>query len=177
MSVKCFSIMCGILILTAAGVVAGDSTPVSIEQLRERSDLIVRGRVESKTCAEDERGRIYTKVEFTPAGVWKGEIEERDTIEIFHSGGVLGDKMVVARGQVRFDPGEDAVVFLIKNREGRNIVVGMALGKFRISGQGVYDDAALTSVSKAAEDKRTCISPAMRIPLSSLKERVMGGEE
>src|SRR5438445_12175900 len=48
--------------------------PLSIEQLAQKSVLVVRGVVLSKSCQRDPAGRIYTKVALQVADVWKGSL-------------------------------------------------------------------------------------------------------
>jgi len=110
---------------------AGHLVPLMIEQLTKQSELVLHGRVLSKSCQRDSEGRIYTKVELTVAEVWKGSISAQP-FTIVHGGGILGDNRVTVSDQVDFEPGEEVVVFLVINQNGEGVSLGMAQGKFHV---------------------------------------------
>jgi hypothetical protein len=148
--------------------------PLSIEQLAEKSQVIIHGTVLSKSCQRDPQGRIYTKVQLQIAEAWKGS---GDGFVLVHSGGVLGNESSGASGQESFDVGEEVVVFVVLNKRGEGVTLGLAQGKFHVSldvasgqklahnpfhGRGPEIDG-----SKAPAAKKS-------LSLSELKQRVKG---
>jgi hypothetical protein len=106
-------------------------TPLTIEALTTRADLVVQGTVLSRTCAKDESGRIYTRVELEVADVWKGSVAGTPLI-IVHGGGSLDGRSSVVSGQVEYGVGEEVVAFLLRNERGEAVTVGLMQGKFHI---------------------------------------------
>jgi hypothetical protein len=81
---------------TLAGVLAAASPanafqtiPMSVQQLASASDIIVHGKVVSKSCLKDTTGRIFTKIELAVSEIWKGTVTS-NRFTIVHGGGVLG---------------------------------------------------------------------------------------
>jgi hypothetical protein len=105
--------------------------PMSVSELAEQSQLIVRGTVLSKSCQRDDAGRIYTKVELKVAEVWKGNITG-DRLTVVHGGGILGRRKVVVTGQVDYQIGEEVVAFLVLNQRGVADTLGLCQGKFHL---------------------------------------------
>lgn len=104
--------------------------PLSIDQLRESSDIIVQGIVQSKTCARDSERGLHTKVELSVTETWKGSA--RTNLVIFQSGGVLGEEGAMIPGQAEYAIGEEVVAFLVLNSRGEAITLGLAHGKFHV---------------------------------------------
>src|SRR5687767_1169666 len=52
--------------------IAGPVSPLSLESLINRADVILHGVVRSKQCLRDPEGRIYTRLEVSADEVWKG---------------------------------------------------------------------------------------------------------
>ena len=159
---------------------AFQAVPLSIDQLTEQSEVVLRGKVLSKSCQRDPEGRIYTKVELQVDEVGKGTVAEK-RFTVVHGGGVLGEKRVKVSGQVEYAIGEEVVVFLVLNQRGEGVTLSLAQGKFHLW----KDDAtgaqyACTSFHGVPESKS---SPAQtqgvisqqRLTLSELKQHVDGG--
>ena len=106
--------------------------PLSVPELIDASDLVVRGAVASKSCQRDEAGRIYTKVELDVAETWKGAAVTKK-LTVVHGGGILGEERVVVSGQVGYRIGEEVVAFLIFNSRHEAVTVGLAQGKFSVA--------------------------------------------
>lgn len=120
-----------LLLLLTAFVSAVTFEPLSIASLASKAELVVQGVVQSKTCQRDSSGRIYTRVELRPTDLWKGSISS-SPILIVHGGGILGEKESVVSGQVTYEVGEEVVAFLIRNRRGECVTIGLMQGKFQI---------------------------------------------
>ena len=105
--------------------------PLTLAQLTDQSQAILRGTVSSKTCLEDERGRLVTRIRLTVAEVWKGEADVGE-FAIVQAGGTLGDRRVTVVGQPNFSIGEEVVTFLELNARGEGVVLGVCQGKFDV---------------------------------------------
>jgi hypothetical protein len=105
--------------------------PLPIETLVEQSQLILQGTVLSKTTLRDETGQIYTKIEIDVSDVWKGTIAS-NRFTIVQGGGTLGDRRVMVTGQAEFKIGEEIVAFLVINKQGEGVILGLSQGKFQV---------------------------------------------
>jgi hypothetical protein len=105
--------------------------PLTISALADQSELVVEGKVASKTSLRDETGRIYTRIELQVTEVWKGSISGSPFL-IVQGGGVLGEEWSAVSGQVDYEPGEEVVAFLVRNHRGEGVTLGMAQGKFHV---------------------------------------------
>jgi hypothetical protein len=121
-----------ILALFACLVVHGAETLVPVKQIAAEAELIVRGTVESKTVRRDSASRIYTEVELKVAEVWKGKFLE-PALTLLHPGGVLGEQITEVFGQPEYIIGEEVVVFLARNPQGKFVTIGLGNGKFTVS--------------------------------------------
>jgi hypothetical protein len=106
-------------------------TPLSIEEMSRTADVVLRGVVTSKSCRRDSAGRIYTRVDLQVLDLWKGRVAE-NPLCVLHGGGVLGDRVSSVSGQVNYEIGEEVVAFLIINRRGEAVTLGLAQGKFSV---------------------------------------------
>lgn len=106
-------------------------TPLEVEELSQRAELILHGTVTAKSCHRSDAGRIYTRVEFQINEVWKGKVTT-NTFTIVHSGGTFGNIRTRVSGQVEYTVGEETVAFLLVNSRGEGVTLGLAQGKFRV---------------------------------------------
>ncbi len=179
-------VRCGLLLsLSGVGLQAGGLEPLSLDSLTQQADIVLQGTVLSKTCQRDPSGRIYTKVEFQVADVWKGAIPGTPFM-IVQGGGILGERQSVVAGQAQFDIGEEIVVFLVRNGRGEALTVGLQQGKFHVwrdtaTGRR-YAVNAFHGVPEAVGHKvrlqgRSTASPELGTPLelTEFKKRVVEG--
>lgn len=111
---------------------ADDAIPMTIGELAQRAQLIVRGKVEKKTVRRDPQGRIYTEALLAVEEVLKGD-PKKPLLTVVHGGGILGQQKVVVLGQVSYEPGEELVGFFIWNDCGEAVTLSMSQGKFRLT--------------------------------------------
>jgi hypothetical protein len=161
--------------LCSFNLLAAQLTPLSVEDLSRRADLILQGTVTSKTCLRDPDGRIVTHVQLTVSNVWKGTLAT-NSFTIVHSGGTIGDIESEVTGQVEYSVGEEVVAFLVLNKRGEGVTIGLAQGKFLVwkdktTGEkfvhnifhGDTEEAAARSGNKAA-----------KLALKELQQRAQG---
>jgi hypothetical protein len=123
------------LLLTASLCRAG-----SVEDLARAAQLIVRGKVESKSIQRDAAGRIFTETKIAVGEVWKGNPKE-PLLTVVSGSGILGQTKVTSVGQVSYEPGEEVIAFLIWNDRHEAVTVEMARGKFQVT-EGQADNGA-----------------------------------
>ncbi len=159
-----------------AGARAAEFIPLSIDEMARKSTLIVQGTVKSKTCLQDEAGRIYTRVELEVADVWKGALKQNPLV-IVHGGGQVGSRVAHVSGQVDYEPGRETVAFLTINARGEAVTLGLAQGQFH-----VFKDSAgvaqaynvFHGAAPAAEKSRQLLEdrPARPLTVQALKQQV-----
>ncbi len=110
---------------------ASDLSQLSVEQMTDASDLIVRGTVTQVFTELDERGNVWTRAQVEVTEVLKGESSTR-AILVDQMGGVHGNSYSVIRWAPRFSQGEEALFFLEELRSGRTSIVGWYQGKFTL---------------------------------------------
>ena len=148
---------------------------LSVEELTQKSDLVVRGHVTSQESAWTRSGRIVTTVHLAVDSSLKGQAPA--TVDIRHTGGHVGDVGQQVSGEVAFANGEEVVVFL-RRRPGSTTafgVVGMSQGKFRVdratstpvATQKLEGLGLMRPSDHAIEDR-----PGASLPLGELEQRI-----
>jgi hypothetical protein len=115
----------------AYGAPAGLLVPLSVDELRERADLIVHATVKAKACERNLEGRIVTRVKTAVTEVLKGTLQT-NILDIVYSGGVIGDEGETSSVQANYDVGEEVVTFLKINDRGDAVTIGVVQGKFKV---------------------------------------------
>lgn len=123
------TLLLGSLLLPWPALRADQMSPLSIEQLSTKADLVLQGKVLDQTVQRDPQGRIYTAVRLEVEEVWKGNLAT-NRFTVVHGGGVLGDEVAIVSGQANYEVGEEVAVFLILNSPEAGVSVGLAQGKF-----------------------------------------------
>ena len=177
--ITCFALM---FLVTPPRVIRADQlAPLTIQQLTDHSQLIIRGAVLSKSCQRDAAGRIYTKVELEVSDVWKGALSNR-IFTVVHGGGILGDRKATVSNQVEFEIGEEVIAFLVVNQRGEGVSLGLAQGKFH-----VWQDTATQlkfvcnpfhgnpAVAAKREVLQRPAASGGSLTLAELRPRVLGG--
>ncbi len=174
------------LLLLAIQLPATQFTPARLDDLVAKAQLVLQGTVLSKSCQQDDAGRIYTKVELQVAEVWKGTLAT-NRFTVVHGGGILGDQKAVVSGQADYQVGEEVVVFLVLNQRGEGVSLGLARGKFSIQpdpatgeklAQNPFHSAPPTP---ATEKSRARVATGRQssvkgIKLADLKQRVTSAQ-
>lgn len=108
---------------------AGIVEKLTVEELTDRADSILIGRVTDIACYHEGEGNIYTQVTLSVEQTIKGEVKE--TVNVRVPGGELNGQTLWVEDAPSFQMGERVVVFL-EEREGTFTVVGGFQGKFTI---------------------------------------------
>ncbi|MGZ3445718.1 MAG: hypothetical protein ACXWLF_07340 [Myxococcaceae bacterium] len=147
---------------------------LSIVQLLQESEVIVRGRVASVTDGVDRRGIPYTEVTLQISEALKGQPGRTLSFRQF---GLLAPKdmgdgrvnlMVTPAAWATFKKGEESIFFLRKPAAwtGLRTTAGLSQGQFRVSGAGVTN-----SVDNAGLFEKVVVDPGL---LGDTEKRVMG---
>ncbi len=134
MRVVLLSLICFLALVpgSALGTVVQD---LSLAQMTERADWIVRGTVNSKEARwqESERRGIFTQLELSLLEVLKGPAKAGQTMTFDQFGGTVGGITHKIPGAPQFALGEEVLLFLSRHHSGRLYVVGFSQGKFTVS--------------------------------------------
>lgn len=104
---------------------------LSLEELTRQADLIVEGRVQDiQTQASQNRSSIITLVVLPLKKQWKGSNVPTVTVKL--SGGSAGEITQRVVGQPEFSLGEEVILFLKRQADGRYATVGGKQGKFTV---------------------------------------------
>ena len=125
----------GLLALLSVGLPSEDAqattlTPLTVEQMTDASDLIVRGVITEIWTEMDDRGYVWTRIQLEVTQDFKGESD--DAIVIDQLGGVHHNDYLVMPSAPRFSVGEEGVFFLEHLGNGRTTTVGMFQGKYTV---------------------------------------------
>lgn len=147
--------------LFVASAFAELGEPLSIEQLKRESALVVHATVKSKTVFREKPGAIATEVRLDIIEVWKGQWDQ-PTLSLMHPGGVLGEHAVRVTGQPNYLPGEEVILFLTRAKQDKFVTLGLGWGKFEVTS----DSAGAKFAAQASA------TGGRRITLPALKERI-----
>jgi hypothetical protein len=119
------------LVGLTATVAQATTQPLSVEQLTDASDYIVRGTVNQTWVDTDERGDHWTRVELEVEVVYKGA-PSTDALQLDVMGGFLGTEGTIIQDVPRFDVGEEVLVFAERLESGLLVPTGMEQGKHTV---------------------------------------------
>lgn len=128
--------------MVLAGLAAGQvhatlSRWLSLEELAENSELVVRGRIESVRVEWSTDSPDAPRVPVTIAVVavdetMFGRVPAGRTVEVRQPGGAIDGILFDYGGRPRFPVGGEAVLFLRSGRGSSFLIVGMAQGMLRV---------------------------------------------
>ena len=171
------------MFLTPLSLRATIMVPLTVEDLAQRAELILRGTVASKVCLKDSAGRIYTKIEVKVTEVWKGNLTT-NTFAVVHAGGTKDNKHAVVDGEASYQVGEELVSFLRLNQRGEGVSIGLAQGKFNVwkddtTGEpfahNLFHGKPKGVETPAQAEFRAAAGKPARLSLPELRRRITGG--
>lgn len=120
------------LMLSVQSAQATTMVPMSIEQIVDISNIVVKGTVtEVWTEPDPETSSIWTFAQVEVQEVLKGN-SQTSVVIIEQPGGEFGEKKTTVEGVARFSVGEEGYFFVEELDGGRMISTGMFQGKFNI---------------------------------------------
>jgi len=97
--------------------------PTNLKQRTTESDLIIEGKIiNSNSFFGDEINMIFTKYEIEVFRIFKGEVNT-STVEMISTGGIVGDRMLIATPSFEGKLGEVGI-FMIKKQPSAGIING-----------------------------------------------------
>lgn len=112
----------------------------SIEQLKDNSELIAEVEIE-KADSFQYKHVVFTLSEAKLLHVYKGEVQNGETVKILETGGYKDGKEYTFEGNKAFTEKETAIVFLEKYEgpiaDDAYVIAGVYQGKFVTDGQTV----------------------------------------
>jgi len=166
------SLLPALLILPA--IRATTLARLSLNRLAAGSDAVARVRCSSAE-SRWENGSIWTVATVKIVETLKGNLPREIAVRL--PGGRVGHLTATVDGTPKFNPGDEAVVFLERSRSGGFTVAGWVEGTFRISrdprsgGEIVtQDSSAFTVFDTATRTFRT--EGIRRMPIEEFRARI-----
>jgi len=124
---------------------------LSVDEITDRSDLVVRGTVVDLSSFRD--GIVWTRVVVEVASCWRGDCEE--FVELVQPGGQVDGFGTRAFGMPTFVQGDEVVLFLASSSVGALQVVGLTQGSFQVADDGkvARDLGAVKRIRIPSEDR------------------------
>ncbi|MCP4806869.1 MAG: hypothetical protein GY913_02070 [Proteobacteria bacterium] len=149
---------------------------LSVDQMTDASDLVVRGTVSEIWTELDGSGHIWTHAQVDVGQVLKGDLSE--TVIVSQLGGAYGTKMDKVHGAARFSIGEEAVFFLEHLNSGNTTIVGLWQGKYTVRidpDNGGEMGVRMVLAQDSWYDHRFLPhpAPAARLPITDLETQVL----
>ena len=172
------AIFLGLLILSG-NVIALSTVEVSDEQLANKAEVIVIGKVLSAYSEkETTRGDIVTFLTVRVTDQLKGKHRSQDIV-VKTYGGRVGDEIMYYPGAADFFRDEEVLLFLERGSDRNLMPIGMMLGKYSIyrdsnTGKKIvmrYTDGNGQYFSFPREEKID-VEPAQRIFLNDFRGRI-----
>ncbi len=141
--------LCGLLALTSARATVQERE-TNIVELVGKSELILRGTVESVSDGIDARGFPYTEVQLRVHDAIRGQVGSQYTFRQFgllkprRMGNGLTNVTVTPAGWATYAKGEETILFLFQHAKytGLQTTVGLGHGKFNVAMAGAANRAS-----------------------------------
>ena len=142
LNVRSIASTISLIFLVGAPAVATSVPGLTFEELTDRSQLIVAGRVtRSWSDWDSEHKIIWTHNELSVASSQKGVAGA--SVLVSEPGGVVGDRAMAIAGSVAYRPGDQVLVFLERMPNGYLRTTGWGQGKYLVDKAGtVHAEAA-----------------------------------
>ncbi len=148
---------------------------LSTEDLTEKAENIIVGKVVRKECRYDEEGkRIYTYVTISVEEDIKGKSEAKE-ITIKHLGGEMDDIVMWVSDSPSFKENEEVLLFLKKGKKPEvKEIIGRAQGKFRVKRDEFSGERIVVSKGREVYEKGCGIvrEERKKIPLVDFKKEI-----
>ena len=119
---------------------------LTIDQMSQKSTLIVRGRING--CTGEQRGSvIYTRCKVAVTERWKGAAANQ--VDVLVPGGTASGLIQMFTGTPKFNTGGQHVLFLWSGPSGNLQVIGLSQGVFDVKFNG---KGALTAKREATSE-------------------------
>jgi hypothetical protein len=120
------AVACGV-----TGLHASTLQRLSLNDLIQKSTMIVRGTIQPGSSAVMRGSLIYTHFQLSVTTAFKGT--PGATIDVAVPGGILNGMQQPVAGAPMLTPGQDSVFFLWTSKTGLTQVIGLSQGLFNVS--------------------------------------------
>jgi len=121
----------GTLAMVPSPALATTFAPLSVEQMTDVSDYVIRGEVTEVWTEIGDGGRIWTRARVIVTDVFKGPDAPGELI-IDSMGGTYAGNVTSVEGQAVFSEHEELIGFLSLQANGRLVPVAKFLGKYSV---------------------------------------------
>jgi hypothetical protein len=157
--------------LCASASLAATLEKLSIDDMTQKSTIVVRGRINS--CAGEQMGSvIHTRCRVSVTERWKGTAGSQ--LDFFVPGGTARGLTQVFTGIPNLARGSEYVLFLWAGKSGSLQVIGLSQGVFDVKADG-------TTVKREASTERMLNAAGhpirdegIEMSVATLKQRVQG---
>ncbi len=123
----------GPVALVSTRAAATTVAPLTVDQMTDAADLVVRGVVLETWTDLDEQGAVYTYARIRVTASLKGYADPADELVVETPGGVYDGVVAPVHAAARYSVDEEAVLFLAEKRFGTSYgTVAMARGKYTV---------------------------------------------
>jgi len=124
--------------------------PLTVKQLADKSDHIVRGEVTAiHSWWDSAHDYIFTTATIRVTEAYKGTLTTQSEASIVVPGGVVGGTGFGVEHAPRFASGEEVIVFLTPIEDGQFRVTGWEQGKYSIKNGSVVERQISVDIFKA----------------------------
>jgi hypothetical protein len=142
---------------------------LSVDEMSQKSTLIVRGRI--NTCAGEQRGSvIYTRCKVSVIERWKGTAGAQ--LDFFVPGGTARGLTQVFTGAPNFAKGSEYVLFLWSGRSGNLQIIGLSQGAFDVKVDGAVVKRAASTERMLNAAGQPVRDEGLEMSVTALKQRV-----
>jgi hypothetical protein len=150
---------------------------LSLNDMIEKSTLVVRGVVQPGTASALRGSMIYTHYQVQVSKIYKGSAAQSpaQTIDIAVPGGMLNGAQQAFAGSPALKAGQEYVLFLWTSKNGLTQVIGLSQGLFQVStsAQGeVIVSRGAASEKLVDSSGQTVIDTNLQMPLAQLRNKI-----
>ncbi len=121
----------GTFVAPATDAMATSLAPLTVEQMTDVSDYVLRGEVTEVWTEIGDNGRVWTRARVSVNEILKGPDAPTEVI-VDSMGGTVAGHTTTVSGQAVFSEHEDLIAFLSLQQSGRLVPVAKFLGKFSV---------------------------------------------
>jgi hypothetical protein len=156
-------------LLCVSGVWAATLERLSIDDMSQKSTVIIRGRINS--CTGEQKGSgIFTRCRVSVTERWKGTAAAQ--IDFFVPGGTARGFTQVFTGTPNLASGSEYVLFLWAGRSGGLQVIGLSQGVFDVKSEGTTVKREPTTERMLNAAGQPIKDEGVEMSVAALKQRV-----
>jgi hypothetical protein len=162
-------IIAGLAAVCGASLMGSTLLRLSLDDMIQKSTMIVHGTIQPGTSAAFRGSLIYTHYQLSVTTAYKGTPGQ--TIDVAVPGGILNGVQQPVAGAPTLTPGQDYVLFLWTSKSGLTLVIGLSQGLFNVttSAQGqVMVSRGAASAPMLDSSGNAVTDSSLQMPLAQL---------